>query len=62
MVRNPIKKAAPEEIPQEEPKNEESPQVQVLEREISLSLINDKLNYLTGVIHKIAQACEVETD
>lgn len=61
MVRNPMKRE-PEEVPKVEEKQAETPQVQIMEREISLSLLNDKLNYLTGVIHKIAEACEVNLD
>lgn len=61
MVRNPLKKEepTPPAPPQEQPQSE-APQVQVVEREINLTLINDKLNYITGIVHKIAEACEVD--
>lgn len=32
----------------------------VIEREINLGLINDKLNYLTAVINEIAKEAEVD--
>jgi hypothetical protein len=62
MVRNPLKRSEPEQKESEESKqNQNNKQdVQIMEREINLSLINDKLNYLSGIIHKIAEACEVD--
>lgn len=56
MVRNPTKQ---EEMPQPQ-KKEEAQNVQIIEREISLSLLNDKLNYMTGLLHKIAEACQID--
>jgi len=41
----------------EQPPQPEVPQVQ--EREINLTLINDKLNYLIEVINKVAEKAEV---
>lgn len=40
----------------------EDPQVQIVEREITLGLLNDKINYLTGILIKIAEASEIELD
>lgn len=61
MVRNPMKRSEPEvPAPEEKKEAEAAPQVQIVEREINLSLLNDKLNYMTGILHKIAEACEVD--
>lgn len=58
MVRNIIKK---DEVPEAEPISPAAniPQVQIREMEINLSLINDKINYMTSLLHKIAEACEI---
>lgn len=37
-----------------------SPNTKVVEREINLALINDKLNYLITLSTKIAEACEID--
>jgi len=61
MVRNPLKKSEEkEEAPKaaEDPKEEAG--TQIIERAITLSLINDKLNYLIGLVQKIGEACEVD--
>lgn len=58
MVRKPIQRSQPEDVPQSATAPES--QVQYQEREINLSLINDKLNYLIGVCNQIAQACEID--
>jgi len=60
MVRNPLKKSEEEvkEVPKPEVKEEVS--TQVVERVINISLLNDKLNYVIGALHKIAEACEVD--
>lgn len=62
MVRNPIKKEEAQEEPAAPappvPINNEN--VQFVEREVNLSLLNDKLNYLTGLVHKIAEAAEID--
>lgn len=65
MVRNPIKQEEPQAPTPEAPKapaEAEAPKVptQFVEREINLSLINDKLNYVTGLLHKIAEAAEID--
>lgn len=61
-MRNPLKKEeekkeAVPEIQEAEPKP-----VQIVEREVTLSLINEKLNYVTGILHKIAEAAEIKVD
>jgi hypothetical protein len=38
----------------------QEPQGLIIEREITLSLINDKLNYLSNVVNKIAEAAEID--
>lgn len=60
MVRNPVKRV--EEEPQaQQPAQPEAPVNRIVEeREITLSLINDKLNFLTNVVLKIAEACDVD--
>ena len=64
MVRNPIKSETKEEVPAPTPEAPEAPAVptQFVEREINLSLINDKLNYITGLLHKIAEAAEIDLE
>ena len=61
-MRNPIKRKEDEvqEGPEQQVNVMQTPQGVVVEREVNLSLINDKLNYAMGLLHKIAQACEVE--
>ena len=62
MVRNPLKKSK-EQDKVEVPETSEpsiKPDVQVVERSINLTLINDKINYLIGLIQKIAEACEID--
>jgi len=57
-MRNPIKR---EEIQPQAPAQIAEPQnVQIIEREVTLSLLNDKLNYITGLLHKIAEAAEID--
>ncbi len=64
-MRNPTKKK--EEKKEEVPEVPEAPAAPaetegaapIIEREINLSLINDKLNYLISTTNKIAEACEV---
>lgn len=56
-MRNPIIKK--EELPVPEPPAE-AQNIQIVEREINLSLINDKLNYITGLLHKIVEAAEID--
>lgn len=62
MARNPVREkaeAAKETPDADNPGN--SPQdIQVVEREITLALLNDKINYMTGLLHEIAKACDVE--
>jgi len=61
MARNPARKAPePELPPTPAPPKEGNKDVQVVEREITIGLLNDKLNYLTGIVHKIAEACECD--
>ena len=64
MVRNPSKRSEekPEipQMPQAKGDQQDPQNVQVIEREVNLALINDKLNYVTGLLHKIAEACEVD--
>ena len=71
MVRNPLKREADlpaKETPQaQQPQAPQTarggePQVQIVEREINLALLNDKLNYITGILLKVADACEVDLD
>lgn len=60
MVRNPLKKT--EEV-KEDPKPAEvkaETGVQVIERPINISLLNDKLNYIIGILTKIAKAAEID--
>ena len=62
MVRNPLKRKeeteGPLEIPKAETVSEEG--VQIIEREINISLINNKINYVIGLLQKIADACDVD--
>lgn len=60
-MRNPLRKepeAAPVPIPQAPALPE--PTVQIVEREITLSVVNEKLNYAIGILHKIAEAAELD--
>jgi len=62
-MRNPVAKKKEEEVAKEVPSpTPTAPVVQeaVVEREINLSLINDKLNYVISTVNKIAEACEVD--
>lgn len=61
MVRNPVKKKEDEEVPTPSESASPNPQGTVIEREINLSLINDKLNYAIGLLHEIANACDIDT-
>lgn len=58
MVRKPFKRDEPEVPEQPAPQTNEV----VIEQEINLSLLNRKINYLTSVVVKIAEACEVKLD
>jgi hypothetical protein len=58
MVRNPLKQEDPAEQPEEQP-TQKGP-VEIREVEINLSLVNTKLNYLTGLVIKIADACKID--
>lgn len=62
MVRNPIKKKQDktEEAPTPTPEAAAPGEMQYIERPVNIALLNDKLNYITGLLHKIAKACEVE--
>ena len=65
MVRNFIRRSEPAELPTLPPKAEvgeaqQEAQVQILEREITLTLLNEKLNYITALLHKLADAAEVD--
>lgn len=69
MPRNPLKKSEPVEDdlpampqPPQPGTQQDDAGTQIVEREVTLSLLNDKINYLTNVIHKIAKACECDTD
>lgn len=59
-MRNPIRKK--EEEIQTPDAQIENPTMQVIEREITLSLLNDKINYITGLLHKIVEAAEIDLD
>lgn len=50
------------EEPKKEQVNDNKQGVQIIEREVTLSLINDKLNYITGVLHKIADENNINLD
>jgi hypothetical protein len=60
MGRNPVKDKEIPEAPTPEHSAPATPQGVVVEREITLSLINDKLNYAIGLLHEIAKACEID--
>lgn len=62
MVRNPVKKEEVPELPEapEVPQAAPEEPARYIEREITLSLINDKLNYVTELLHKIAEAAEID--
>lgn len=63
-MRNPLVKQKEEVKPEPAvptPSEPETP-VQLVEREINLSLINDKLNYITGLLHKIIEAAEIDLE
>lgn len=70
MARNPLKKSEPAPQPEQEPElpplppkeTGGAPGVQVIERPINIGLINEKLNYITGLLIKVAEACEVDLD
>lgn len=65
MPANPFKKKkeeVKEEPKQEVPTIEPRPQGQIVEREITLALLNDKLNYLISSIHKIADESGISLD
>lgn len=52
-----------EEVPKPEAQSQtEEPKEEgvVIERVIDLKLINDKLNYITGILHKIAEKAEID--
>lgn len=58
MARHPIKEREDtEEVPT--PSERAPAQTSLVEREINLSLINDKINYIIGVVNEIAKACEI---
>jgi len=58
-MRNPTKDKAKDDKAKA-PAGESSESVPVVEREINLGLINDKLNYVISTVNKIAEACDVE--
>lgn len=62
MVRNPLTKPKAPEETTPEPEVPKAPEAAALisEREINLSLINDKLNYVISVVNKIAEAAEID--
>lgn len=61
MARNPTKTEEPQGLPEmPTPQKIDNQNLQVIEREVNLGLINDKLNYITGLLHKVAEACEVD--
>lgn len=60
-MRNPLFKkeeVALAPVPKVEVK-EEATNTQVVEREVNLSLVNEKLNYVIGLLHKICEAGEI---
>lgn len=64
-MRTPFRKdepVAPAPVPAQAPAQQPEPQAQgtILEREINLSLINDKLNYVISTLNKIAEAAEID--
>jgi Mg2+/Co2+ transporter CorB len=61
-MRNVFKKEKEQEQESPEiPKIEDNRDVQIIEREINLNLLNDKLNYITGLVLKLCEAAEIET-
>lgn len=62
MTRNLLKREEEEtqEIKKEIEKKENDNQI--VEREITLSLVNDKLNYLINLLNKIAKAAEIKIE
>jgi|TARA_Y100000296_G_scaffold61626_1_gene71497 hypothetical protein len=55
-----IKEEIKEELAEEDEDQKDSPMMQIREIEISLPLINDKLNHLIDLCTKIAEAAEIE--
>lgn len=60
-MRNPVQKKE-EAPPVPEPTEQQETPVQIVEREITLSVINEKLNYAIGLLHKIGEACEIDKE
>lgn len=61
MARNPNKEIEEDmDNPGISANTSNAPKVQVIEREINLALLNDKVNYMTGILLKIAEACKVD--
>lgn len=66
MVRNPFTKVkTKEDIPTQrlaEQKETTEPDVQFVEREITLSVINSKLNYVIEMLHKFAESAGIDLE
>lgn len=73
MVRNPLRRVAEIDenveaikqevnttLPPRPLKADEADLTRVIEREINLSLLNDKINFNTELLLKIAEACEID--
>lgn len=58
-MRKPTAKKEEEKVPEENP---EEPQTFIKEifADPSQQILNDKLNHITGLLYKIAEACEVD--
>jgi len=55
-----MKKRSEQTEDQEDVEIDRETRIEIQEREISLSLVNDKINYLIEMVNKIAAACEVD--
>lgn len=61
MARNLMKNKSEEKPEGEKPEDTQGEtQGTIIEREINLPLLNEKLNYILSAINKIAEACEVD--
>lgn len=60
MVRNIFNKREEVTAPEATKAEANQAEVQVVERIIDLNLINDKLNYITGVLHKFAKESGID--
>lgn len=60
-MRKPTEKEEPKKEPTAAEAVAEAEQgASLVEREINLTLINDKLNYIISTVNRIAEACEID--